>query len=69
MPEGDVAICHYTGPYDRIAEAYDALSRWVQKQGRQPTGVVYEVYLSDPGDTASESLQTQILFPLKEGRE
>lgn len=65
MPEGDLAVCHYVGPYDKISTAYDALSRWVQQQGRKPTGVVYEVYLSDPSEIESDELQTQILFPLK----
>jgi effector-binding domain-containing protein len=64
MPAGKYGSCIYTGPYDKMKPAYDALAQFVQEKGYEATGVAYEVYLNDP-ETPPEKLQTQILFPLK----
>jgi effector-binding domain-containing protein len=65
IPEGEYASCLHQGPYSEIGPAYDALSRWVTEQGREPSGPAYELYLNDPGELPEDELQTQILFPLK----
>jgi effector-binding domain-containing protein len=65
LPAGKVATCLYVGPYSGIGSAYTALSRWIEENNYQPTGVAYEVYLSDPDETPPAELQTQIVFPLK----
>jgi effector-binding domain-containing protein len=65
IPGGRMATCLYTGPYTGMAPAYTALSQWMQENRYQPTGVAYEVYLSDPGEMSPEELQTEIVFPLK----
>ena len=65
IPGGRAASCMHTGPYDKIAAAYEALGQWMQARGLQGTGACYEFYLNDPQNTPSEKLQTQILFPLK----
>lgn len=65
IPGGRVATCLYTGPFTGIGQAYETLARWMAEHGHEPTGVAYEVYLSDPDETPAEELQTQIVFPLK----
>lgn len=65
IPGGQAAVCDYTGPYQELGPAYEALTRLVQEQGREPTGVSYEFYLNDPTVTAPEALQTRIVFPLR----
>ena len=65
IPAGKMATLLYTGPYNEIEPAYNALSQWIQDNGYEPIGVAYEVYLNDPGQTPPEKLQTQIMFPLK----
>ena len=65
IPGGRLAACTYTGPYQDLAPAYDALSRMVQERGLKATGVAYEIYLNDPQTTPPQELQTRILFPLK----
>jgi effector-binding domain-containing protein len=65
LPGGKVATCLYIGPYSGIEPAYTALSRWVEENDCQPTGVAYEVYVSDPDETPPQELHTQIVFPLK----
>jgi effector-binding domain-containing protein len=65
LPQGKVATHLYTGPYSDMESAYDALSRWIEENGYEPTGVAYEFYLSDPEETPPDEHQTQIVFPLK----
>jgi effector-binding domain-containing protein len=65
MPAGKYAATTFSGPYPEMGPAYDALNKWMQENGYQPTGVVYEVYLNDPTQVAPQELQTKILFPLK----
>lgn len=65
LPGGKAATCLYTGPYDDIAEPYEALTQWMEENGHEPTGVCYEMYLNDPQETPPEELQTQIVFPVK----
>ncbi len=59
------AVCMHAGPYDQMAAAYEALTQFVAAQGRETTGVVYEVYLTDPSVTPPAEMQTLIVFPLK----
>ena len=66
LPAGRYATCLHNGPYNELGPAYEALTRYVAEQGKEPTGVAYEVYLTDPQTTAPQDLQTQILFSLKE---
>jgi len=65
IPAGKYASCLYTGPYNEIEPAYKTLTKWIDDNGYEPTGIAYEFYLNDPGDTPPDKLQTQILFLLK----
>ena len=65
LPGGRIATCLHVGPYGEIAAAYNALSEWVEAEGHEASGLAYEMYLNDPGQTPPEALMTQIVFPLK----
>ena len=65
-PGGRVATCVHVGPYSDIEPAYEALARWVDENGYEPSGVAYEFYLNDPEETPPEELMTEIMFPLKQ---
>jgi len=65
IPAGKYAATLHVGLYNEIEPAYNALMAWMAEKGYEPTGVAYEVYLNDPGETPPAELQTQILFPLK----
>lgn len=66
IPGVKSATCLHIGPYNEIPAAYQALSDWIEAQGYSPTGVAYEIYLSDPNETPPQGLMTQIVFPLRE---
>ena len=66
IPAGKIAQTVYTGPYNKIEPAYNALTAYVEQQGHEATGVAYEFYLNDPGEVAPEELLTQIVFRLRE---
>jgi effector-binding domain-containing protein len=65
IPGGWQASLFYTGRYDSMAPAYDALAEFVKANGYEPTGVAYEFYLNDPSELSPEEAQTMIMFPLK----
>ncbi|MBY8991775.1 MAG: GyrI-like domain-containing protein [Candidatus Lokiarchaeota archaeon] len=65
IPAGNYTSCIYTGPYDKIQPAYNALTEWSEKNGYETSGIAYELYIDDPGVSPPEELKTQILFLLK----
>ena len=65
IPGGKHATCLYTGPYPEMPPAYEALTSWVQENGYETTGMVYEHYLNNPGEVSPQELKTLIVFPLK----
>ena len=65
IPAGKVATCLYTGPYSEMEPVYGTLFQWIKDNGYEATGLVYEMYLNDPGQTPPQELQTQIVLLLK----
>jgi effector-binding domain-containing protein len=65
LPGGRTAVTVHTGPYDTIDEAYERLTSEVTAEGLEPTGLCYELYIDDPGETPQEELRTELCFPLK----
>lgn len=64
LPGGRAAVCLYTGPYQEMMPAYEALQALVDEHGAQANGITYEHYLNDPAETPPAQLQTRIVFPL-----
>ncbi len=60
---GTYAICHYTGAYEAMAPAYDALAQFAKANGCEPSSPVYEWYLNGP-ETPPQELKTDIVFPV-----
>ena len=65
IPAGKYASCIHTGPYSEIEPAYNILTKWVDDNGYEPSGIAYEFYLNDPNKTPPNKLQTKIQFLLK----
>lgn len=65
IPEGMAATCVYTGPYENMIPAYDALTAFIKEKGLEAAGISYEYYLNGPPETPPEGYQTRIVLPLK----
>ena len=66
LPGGPTAITWHVGPYEALQESHEALTTWVQQNGRTPSGGPWEVYVTDPGEEPDSSKwKTQIFLPLK----
>jgi effector-binding domain-containing protein len=65
QPAGKYAMTMHKGPYNKVRPAYNALTKKVKDEGYQTTGVAYEYYFNDPGNTKGSDLLTQVVFPLK----
>ncbi len=64
LPAGPAARTTFTGPYSDMGPAYEELNAFIKDNGREPTGVAMEYYLTGP-DTPPEQHKTRIVFPLK----
>lgn len=62
VPAGDYATHLFVGNYQDMEPAYSALNAFIREKGREPTGVAYEYYLTDPD---VQPPQTLISLPLK----
>ncbi len=63
LPGGRVARTVYAGGYDGIGDAWGALFGWVAEQGLEPTGEMWEVYLTEPtpdGDPADNRTELNL---------
>jgi effector-binding domain-containing protein len=67
LPEGPAATLLVRGDYAGIAPAYGRLFAWIEAQGRTPSGIAWEQYLTEPepgGDPAlNETLLAVALQP------
>jgi effector-binding domain-containing protein len=66
LPGGDVAVCSHYGPYDALPASCQLLSDWVMRQGRRPSGPLWEVYITDPSTEPDPTKwRTDIFIPLQ----
>ena len=65
IPGGKAVTCMHKGPYDKMAEAYEAMDQWMKDNHVEPSGVCYEFYLNGPQQVSPEALETRIMFPIK----
>ena len=61
---GKQATCLYVGPYEQMAQPYEALTQFMKEQGLTPSGISYEFYFNDPSVTPAAELRTLIVFPV-----
>jgi len=65
IPAGKKATTIYKGPYQGMEPVYRDLTQWIQDNGYQPSGVVYEFYYNSPDEVPESELMTKIVFLLK----
>lgn len=66
LPGGPVAVVWYTGPYgEGMGLAYEAISQWIDANSYEPVAGPWEVYWTDPNETAPEDYRTEIVWPIR----
>ncbi len=62
---GKVAQFTHVGAYDNISDTIMKAYAWLAVQGLRPKDRMIEEYVSDPGNTPVEELQTRIKIPIE----
>lgn len=65
LPSGTAVVDSHIGPYDGLGGAWAKLVQDAAALGRAPSGVWIEAYVSNPVDTAPESLRTDLILPTR----
>lgn len=55
----------HTGPYTRIGDTIMKAYAWLAVQGYKPKDRLIEDYISDPGTTPADQLQTRLTLPVE----
>lgn len=61
LPGCQAAVIRYSGPYDEIGEAYEALQEWVQDNDYESAGTPWESYRNDLG---TDTWDVEVVWPL-----
>ena len=65
LPAMTVARTVHVGPYEKLEDAYAAVSEWIRGHGFEATGPVWERYLNGPGErVASSEYRTEVEMPI-----
>jgi AraC family transcriptional regulator len=65
LPSGPAAIAVHAGPYETLAETYQAIETWLSGTGRAASGPPWEIYLTDPSvEPEPAKWLTEVIFPL-----
>ena len=55
----------HVGPYTGLPETYKIIDAFTAAHRLVANGRSWEVFVSDPGNTAEEELITEVYFPVK----
>jgi len=55
----------HVGPYDKLGDTITKAEAWLAVQGYKVTDRLIEEYISDPGKTPAEQLQTRVTIPVQ----
>ena len=64
LPGGRVVAATHVGPYSGLAEANAKLQGWIESEGLEPAGGLWESYVDDPGAVPESELRTEIFWPV-----
>jgi len=62
-PGGAAAVAVHRGPYDRMNEAHDAISKWMAANQRESAGRSWEIYVDPTPDPANT--ETTVVYLLQ----
>jgi effector-binding domain-containing protein len=62
--EQQVARCVFKGPYEKMAEAYEAIFGWMYQNGYKLSGPMVNLFIDDPAKVAPAELRTEYWVPV-----
>ena len=66
LPEVTVASCTYQGSYTQITDVYAAVIAWMEANGYEPAGPMFNIYHVSPHETQNpDEFVTEICYPVK----
>lgn len=66
LPEETVASCTYQGSYTQITDVYAAVIAWMEANGYEPAGPMFNIYHVSPHETMDpDQFVTEICYPVK----
>lgn len=66
LPAVTVASCTYKGSYELITEVYTAVIAWIDANGYQPDGPMFNIYHVSPHETQNpDEFVTEVCYPIK----
>ena len=66
LPEETVASCTYQGSYTQITDVYAAVIAWLEANGYEPAGPMFNIYHVSPHETQNpDEFVTEICYPVK----
>jgi effector-binding domain-containing protein len=65
LPACRAAVTWHVGPYSKLGEAHRAVTEWIAAEGHRESGPPWELYWSDPSETPSAELRTEVGYPIE----
>lgn len=66
LPGETVASCTYRGSYTLITEVYAAVISWMEANGYEPAGPMFNIYHVSPHETQNpDEFVTEVCYPVK----
>ncbi len=66
LPEVTVASCTYQGGYAQIVDVYAAVVAWIEANGYQTAGPMFNIYHVSPHETTDpDQFVTEICYPIR----
>ena len=66
LPAVTVASCIFRGPYSGIGEVYAALAAWIEANGYEYDGPMFNIYHVSPHETqAPQTFVTEACYPVR----
>lgn len=66
LPEVTVASCTYRGSYALITDVYAAMIPWIEANGYETAGPMFNIYHVSPHDTKNpDEFVTEVCYPVK----